>query len=353
MITKRQLGLAAPIALKSGRIDEWYQPVVDAMTACQINTPARQQMFLAQLLEETGEFQQMEENLHYSAERIRQVFTGLLDGGAGADAAAAGGPRAVANYVYADANRPAGYKMGNNYPDSGWINRGRGPMQITGEGNYKAYFKRVGLPPDSDRDLLLKPKDGALSAATFWQDHGCNELADSGNFEAVVQRVNGGLTNLDKRLAYLNRLKDAMNHPDPVEAPPPVPAEEPPVTPEDVKLPPIKDTVKIEALPPVPPTNYDVTPAGNVMINDPKNSTIVKKTGWVKLLGYFSSGLVTIGGFLQQFKDALGNLFGGIHVTDTVAICITVFGVACIIAMVVIAGSAGKDRIRMWLRGIA
>lgn len=44
MITKRQLGLAAPVALKSGRLDEWYQPIVDAMVTCQITTPVREQL---------------------------------------------------------------------------------------------------------------------------------------------------------------------------------------------------------------------------------------------------------------------------------------------------------------------
>lgn len=105
--------------------------------------------------------------------------------------------------------------------------------------------------------------------------------------------------------------------------------------------------------PPIPPPGYTKTDSGNIIRDDPKQSTIVKKTGWAQLLSYFGAGMATIGGVLQQFKDALGSMFGGIHITDTVAICLTVLAVVVIVTAALVARSAGKDRIRMWLSGIA
>ena len=49
-------------------------------------------------------------------------------------------------------------------------------------------------------ELLEQPYNAALSAAEWWNRHGCNELADTGDMAAVTRRVNGGLTGLDDRL---------------------------------------------------------------------------------------------------------------------------------------------------------
>lgn len=368
MITKRQLGLAAPTAAKSGRLDLWYPFLVASMQKHGITTPARQQYFLANLLEETGEFQALEENLNYSAARLRQVFPSIFDGLANADATAAGGKQAIGNTIYGDEFRSPGYRMGNNYPGSGYRNRGRGPMQITGEDNYRAYFVSQGMDPDSDRDLLLQPAHGAESAAEFWVRAGCNACADAGNFTLAVEKVNGGTLNMSTRTNYLGRLVDAMNHPDPLppldgpdtfahpEGPPSMFVGSsgdppPPVTAEESKPKPVLEPVPPP--PPVPPPNFEVKPNGNVVLSDIGKSTIVKKSRWIEKLGWAGGILTTISGGLQAFKNFFVQLFGGIEVTDTVVVCVTVVTVAVIIASVLVARSTGKDRIRMWLQGIA
>ena len=219
MITKRQCGLAMPDALQSGRLAQWYDALVAAMTSCQITTDNRISFFMANISEETGQLKAMSENLNYSASRLRQLFPTIFDAKANADTVVAGGQELIANTIFSDQFRDPAHRLGNNMPGDGFKYRGRGPMQTTGKGNYLAYFHRVGLPNDSDPDLLLQPTHGALSAATFWQDHGCNAFADAGDFTSVVVRVNGGTINLETRQDCLQRFTQAMAQPDPAPVP--------------------------------------------------------------------------------------------------------------------------------------
>lgn len=211
MITRLQMALALPLAAAHGRLETWHPLLAREMAAHAIASDARQAMFLANLAEETGELAAQEENLHYSGARLLQVFPGLFPGGLGQAAAlAAEGPEAIADYIYADINRPPGYRLGNSQPGDGWRYRGRGPMQLTGRANYERFFRSLGMPADSDPDLLLEPAFGARAAAQFWQANGCNERADAGDFDGAVHRVNGGTTGMDRRRAYLARFRVAL-----------------------------------------------------------------------------------------------------------------------------------------------
>jgi putative chitinase len=104
--------------------------------------------------------------------------------------------------------------MGNIAAGDGWKYRGRGPMQLTGRNNYARFFRALGLPADSDPDLLLQPAFGARSAAHFWQANGCNDHADAGDFVGAVKLVNGGTVNLDKRWRYLSAFQGAQRRAD-------------------------------------------------------------------------------------------------------------------------------------------
>lgn len=211
MITQRQMALAMPLAAHLGRIDVWYQPLVDTMLQYDIDeTTARQAMFLANLAEETGELSVQEENLHYTAEQLKQYFPGLFPTLDRAQALAVQGPQAIANFIYADANRPKGYRMGNTQPGDGWRYRGRGPMQITGRQNYESFFTSLGLPADSDPDLLLQPSFGAKAAGHYWSAARCNTLADAGDFDGIVHGINGGTINIAARRRYLTAFETAL-----------------------------------------------------------------------------------------------------------------------------------------------
>jgi len=338
MITERQMGLAMPAALAAGRISTWYGPLVAAMERFKITTPTDIQFFLANIAEETGQLQARSENLHYSGDRLLQVFPSLFDGNpAGSEKAyelAAAGPEAIANFIYADVYRPAGYRMGNTQPGDGWKYRGRGPMQTTGGDNYRRFFRSIGLPENSDPDMLLEPKCGAMAAAQFWSSNGCSQFSEAEDFQGVVQRVNGGLNGFAARKTYLGRFVAAMANPDPT--PKVVAAQEaaarpmatleplPPVLTESFKpLPP-----KLEPVPPmapVPPPGFSVAPTGNVVRDNVEESTIVKASKIGQGLVTAGTGIAAVGTAAAAARDSFKGLFG--HIDPLWFLSVTVIGI--------------------------
>ena len=74
---------------------------------------------------------------------------------------------------------------------------GRGPIQITWEGNYRACGAALGLDLVANPDLLLDPANGFRSAAWFWTSRGLNSIADGietrgrAAFDEITRRING------------------------------------------------------------------------------------------------------------------------------------------------------------------
>lgn len=142
-----------------------YAPLLnDAMLAYDITTPERQAAFLAQVGHESGE-------LNY----VREIYSGeKYDVGTLAA------------------------RLGNTPEDDGdgEFYRGRGLIQITGRDNYAACSKALFGNESvliANPELLEQPKYAALSAAWFWESHGCNEMADNGEFQKITRTINGGL----------------------------------------------------------------------------------------------------------------------------------------------------------------
>ena len=205
-ITEQQLGAIMPDALAGNRTAVWVKPLNDAMERFGITGKMRCAMFLGNLAVESGELKAREENLRYSADRLRQVFPGMFrQNPAKADELVAGGAPAIANFIYDDANRPKGARLGNVNPGDGFKFRGRGPLQITGRDNYVAFFKSVGMPANSDPDFLLLPDGGSVAAGHYWQSHGCNDFADAGDFEGCVAAINSASEGLERRRAFFNQ----------------------------------------------------------------------------------------------------------------------------------------------------
>ena len=104
--------------------------------------------------------------------------------------------------------------LGNTQPGDGPRYRGRGLIQVTGRSNYRQMGEllRSSDAPDFEDfpEALEEPRWAAYSAAAWWHSRGLNELADSGQFDAITQRINGGQNGAEDRRARWARAKAAL-----------------------------------------------------------------------------------------------------------------------------------------------
>lgn len=152
--------------------------------------------FLGQVLHESAGLSCMEENLNYSADRIRQLgnaspvgsrWRSLVDK---ADALARN-PVAFANACY-------GGRMGNSEPGDGFKYRGSNLMMITGKDNFACLQKITGIPLVDNPDLLRRPGGEALRVCiAWWEGHVPDGIM--GDLRRVTKVVNGGVIGLDDR----------------------------------------------------------------------------------------------------------------------------------------------------------
>lgn len=159
-----------------------------AMEEFEIDTPARQAAFLAQIAHESG-------SLQYTRELgTGEAYDGRADLGN---------------------TRPEAIEIAKqNDSTPGRFYKGRGFIQITGYANYAACSR--GLFGDgatlTHNPVLLERKElAARSAAWFWQSRHLSELADAGRFEDITRRINGGLNGQAERLAYFERAKEVLS----------------------------------------------------------------------------------------------------------------------------------------------
>lgn len=171
---------------------EWAPALREACAYYEINTQRRCGMFLAQVVHESAGLSRLVENLNYSASALLRTWPSRFS--AASASSFARQPSRIANHVYAN-------RMGNGGPATGdgWKYRGRGPLQATGKDMYieltKGLRKVAPKCPDfvSNPDALIEPTWGALAAGFIWTvEKGLNAIADSGNFDATTQRINGG-----------------------------------------------------------------------------------------------------------------------------------------------------------------
>jgi putative chitinase len=82
--------------------------------------------------------------------------------------------------------------LGNTQTGDGPRFKGGGPIQITGRSNYRLAGQALGLDLEAHPELAATPDVGFRTAQWFWNSHHLNELADTGNFSEITQRINGG-----------------------------------------------------------------------------------------------------------------------------------------------------------------
>lgn len=100
--------------------------------------------------------------------------------------------------------------LGNTKPGDGFLFRGRGLIQITGRDNYQRASAGLGVDVVADPHALEGRALAARSAAWWWKTHGCNQLADGGDFVALTRRINGGTNGLADRETRWERAKKAI-----------------------------------------------------------------------------------------------------------------------------------------------
>lgn len=187
-------------SVNNERLDEAVAAIQMWATHYGINTNERMATFLANVMHECSNLNAMVENLNYSADGLRKTFPKYFKTSEEA-AAYARKPQQIANRVYAN-------RMGNGNEASGdgWRYRGRGMMMLTGRSNYKSYADSdlcIGNPV-LNPDIIGKFPEAYKSAMWFWEKNGLNQLADKGDFETIVKRINGGTLGLANRM-YLWR----------------------------------------------------------------------------------------------------------------------------------------------------
>jgi putative chitinase len=185
--------------------------------AAGIATPLRLAHALAQQSVETGGFTQMAESLNYSAKALRGTFGRHRISDAdcqrlarrdGEKVVPVARQKEIANLVYG--GKWGRDNLGNDQPGDGWRFRGRGAKQTTGRSNYGKVRDVTGLDVLDRPELLEDPDTGMKAACIYWQDRGCNALADADDVTALSIRINGGQNGLDGRKAALKRAREIL-----------------------------------------------------------------------------------------------------------------------------------------------
>lgn len=200
LISPVTIGLLEAMGIRHALAVQWLPHISQAAHRYQIDAnPRRLAAWLATIAHESARLTRVVENLNYSAEGLAATWPARYADITGQPNATAQRiarkPEQIADITYAG-------KMGNGTAGSGdgWRYRGRGLIQITGRDNYARAEDALGWDLIAHPEHLEQPYEAAISAAWWWDDAGCNQLADTGDMAAITRRVNGGLNGLDDRL---------------------------------------------------------------------------------------------------------------------------------------------------------
>lgn len=187
--------------------DGWVDAMAEVLPKYDIDTPKRIASFIAQCGHESGGWRVFSENLNYSAKSLNAVFPKYFVK-AGRDAEEYHRqPEKIANVVYAGR-----MDNGDTASGDGWKYRGRGPIQLTGKANYKAFAADMGVDVVDNPDLVSEDKEVALmSAVWFWNKNGLNKFADADDIKTMTKRINGGYIGLEDRIHHWKEALHSMD----------------------------------------------------------------------------------------------------------------------------------------------
>jgi putative chitinase len=147
----------------------WLPEINSAMANAGITTPRRKAAFLAEMGEETANFQTLTEY----------------------------GDDSYFNGMYSPP-KPVSKQLGNIKADDGARFRGRGGLQLTGRNNYTEASKALGVDFVNHPELVADPKYAFTTAAWYWTSHDLNTAADNANpkdadsIDDISRGINGG-----------------------------------------------------------------------------------------------------------------------------------------------------------------
>jgi putative chitinase len=181
-MTPAQLKLILPGVLDP---NVWAKALNDAATEFDFASNTRMAAFVAQVGHESMNLNRLRENLSYSIRGLMATWPKRFPTEAAA-APFARNPERLANFVYAN-------RLGNGEFASGdgWRFRGGGCIQLTGRANYREAGAALGEPLEISPQKIQIPSVAARAAGWFWKTHGCNELADAGDFDKITETING------------------------------------------------------------------------------------------------------------------------------------------------------------------
>jgi predicted chitinase len=170
LLSKENLRAIMPSANQSD-IDLYVEPINKVLYRFNIMTGRRIAAFIAQVAHESGSLKHKEEIASGEA------YEGRKD-------------------------------LVNIKPGDGKRFKGRGLIQLTGRGNYRAAGKALGLDLENNPHLAtIDPYTNAAIAGWFWDSRDINIPADAGDFEKVTRLVNGGLNGYQNRVEYWEKAK--------------------------------------------------------------------------------------------------------------------------------------------------
>lgn len=179
-----------------------------------INTRDIFEEFITTCAHESQEFTKLEENMNYSEDRLKVVFSYFRKNPVAAKTYARK-PEFIANIVYADKNRGSNYKLGNTKLGDGWLFRGSGPIMITGRDMVESYTRYY----NANNSTNISAEVMASNIRMSWEqaiDSACwvfaiekklIPYAVNDNFKYISERIAGTGIGMESRNKYYERAK--------------------------------------------------------------------------------------------------------------------------------------------------
>jgi putative chitinase len=211
LITGPQLKLIAP-SLSLQRAETIAGLLNETCPKYGMDTLDEFKEFLANIVQESGEFSAMVENMNYTAERLAQVWPHRFSISSKPPYL----PNALAKSLHRKpvdiANNVYGGRMGNNQPNDGWDFRGGGPIGLTGREVYTKYGKHIGKDPVMAAQLVRTDLRYAIDSACWFFSvlKGLNDEAERDEWLKIVKSINGGTIGLSDRNRYMARVNQIL-----------------------------------------------------------------------------------------------------------------------------------------------